>query len=116
MKSKSKKQKVRKRKEFRYHNIEIVNDNSAIKKIRHPSYIFLQKGNLYIYVSMTHSNLVKNEIVIKLRKNPNPEDNRESFWIVEIKADTKDKFGKRLVKWVIDIEDDADIRKEYKKR
>ena len=116
MKSKSKNQVVRKRKEFRYHNIRIINDNGTITKIRHPSYVFLEKGNIYIYVSITHSDNVKNAIVIKLRKNPNPKDERDSYRIVEIKEDTKDRFGKRLTEWAMDIEDDKDIREEYEKR
>ena len=116
MKRKSKKQVLRKKKEFRYHNIEIVNENGSITKIRHPSYVFLEKGSIYIYISITHSDSVKNAIVIKLKKNPNPQDKRESYRIMEIKEDTKDKFSKRLKKWVMDCEDDNDIREEYKKR
>ena len=116
MKSKSKNQIVRKRKEFRYHNIKIANDNGTTTNIRHPSYVFLEKGNIYIYVSITHSDNVKNSIVIKLRKNPNPQDERDSYRIADIKEDTKDRFSKRLEKWVMDLEDDEDIRKEYKKR
>lgn len=116
MKRKANKQLVRKKKEFRYHNISIVNDNGTITKIRHPSYVFLEKGNIYIYISITHSDNVENEIVIKLRKNPNPQDKRDSYRIKEIKEDTKDRFSKRLKKWIMDIEDDQDIREEYKKR
>ena len=116
VKSKSKNQVVRKRKEFRYHNIVIVNENGTVTKIRHPSYVFLEKGNIYIYISITHSDSVKNAIVIKLKKNPNPHDQRDSYRIVGIKEDTKDRFGKRLTEWVMDIEDDEDIREEYKKR
>ena len=116
MKSKSTKQVARKRKEFRYHNIEIVNENGTITKIRHPSYVFLEKGNIYIYISITHSDNVKNAIVIKLRKNPNPHDKRDSYRVTEIKEDTKDRFSKKLKKWIMDLEDDNDIREEYKKR
>ena len=116
MKSKSKNQIVRKRKEFRYHNVEIVNNNGTITRIRHPSYVFLEKGNIYIYISITHSDNVENSIVIKLRKNPNPNDKRESYRIAEIKEDTKDRFSRNLKKWVMDIEDDKDIRKEYEKK
>ena len=116
MKRKSKNQIIRKRKEFRYHNIEIINENGTITKIRHPSYVFLEKGNIYIYISITHSDNVENAIVIKLRKNPNPYDKRESYRIAEIKEDTKDRFSKNLKKWVMDLEDDKEIREEYEKR
>ena len=116
MKKKSKKQKVRRKKEFRYHSVEVINKRGTVKRIKHPSYIFLEKGNIYIYVSITHSNNVKDVVVIKLRKNPNPKDKRESYRTFEAKEDTKDKFGKRLRKWSMDPEDDDEIRKEYKKR
>ena len=116
MKRKTKNQIAKKKKEFRYHNIEIVNENGSITKIRHPSYVFLEKGNIYIYISITHSDNVENAIVIKLRKNPNPQDKRDSYRIAEIKEDTKDRFSKRLKKWVMDCEDDKEIREEYKKR
>ena len=116
MKRKAKKRVVRKRKEFRYHNIEVIKGNGTITNIKHPSYVFLEKGNIYIYISITHSDNVENAIVIKLRKNPNPHDNEDSYRIAEIKEDTKDRFGKRLKKWVMDLEDDQDIREEYKKR
>ena len=116
MKKKAKKQIFKRKKEFRYHNVEIVNNNGTTTKIRHPSYVFLEKGNIYIYISITHSDNVENSIVIKLRKNPNPNDKRESYRITEIKEDTKDRFSKRLKKWVMDIEDDKDIREEYEKR
>ena len=116
MKKKSKKQIVRKRKEFRYHTIPVSKSNGTITNIKHPSYVFLEKGNIYIYISITHADNVDGAIVIKLRKNPNPNDKRDSYRVVEIKEDTKDRFGKRLKKWVMDIEDDQDIREECKKR
>lgn len=115
MKRKSKKQVLRKKKEFRYHNIEIVNENGSITKIRHPSYVFLEKGNIYIYISITHSDSVKNAIVIKLKKNPNPQDKRESYRIMEIKEDTKDKFSKRLKKWVWTVKMIMTLEKSTKK-
>ena len=45
-----------------------------------------------------------------------PKDKRLSFWIVEIKRDTKDRFGRKQKDWKINIEDEKDIREEYKKR
>ena len=116
MKRKSKKQIVKKKNEFRYHNVVIINKLGKEIKIRHPSYIFLEKGNAYIYVSITHSKNVENHIILELRENPNPKDQRKSFWIVEIKEDTKDRFGRRQKRWRINIEDEKDIREEYKKR
>lgn len=95
MKRKSKKQIIKKKNEFRYHNVVIINEFGKEIKIRHPSYVFLEKGNVYIYVSITHSKNIENYIVIELRENPNPKDKNKSFWAAEIKEDTKDRFGRR---------------------
>ena len=116
MKKKSNQQKTKKKNEFRYHNVILIRSDGRKIKVRHPAYIFLEKGNLYIYVSITHSNKVENLITIKLRRNPNPQDKLDSYRIVGIKEDTKDKFGRREQDWSIDVEDEQDIRDEYKKR
>ena len=83
--------------------------------MRHPVYIIIEKGNVYVYVSLTHSNEIEGKIVIKLKKNPNPDDYRDSYYVLEIHEDTKDKFGSRLQGWVIDPSDDEKIRELYKK-
>ena len=116
MKLKSNKQKLKKKNEFRYHSVETINLNGEKIRIKHPAYIFLEKGNLYIYISITHSSNVKNHILIKLRKNPNPKDDRDSFRVVGIYEDSKDRFGRRQKGWKIDLEDEQDIRDEYKKK
>ena len=115
MKKRSKKAFYRKTKEFRFHNIAIINKKGKKKNIRHPAYIFLKKGNLYIFVSLTHSKSVNKHIVIKLRKNPNPQDNNDAFYVAEIKADTKDTFGK-IQNWIMCPADDEEIRKLFDKK
>ena len=87
MKKKSKKAIIRKKKEFRYHKIPVKSTKGKIHNIRHPVYVFLEKGNIFIYVSITHSDHIDNTIVIQLRNNPNPNDKRESYWVAEIKED-----------------------------
>ena len=116
MKRKAKKTIAKKRKEIRYHKVEVICKNGNKKDLWHPAYVFLEKGNVYIYVSITHSNKVEEMIVIKLKRNPNPKDKRDSYWVVKIKSDTKDRFGKRREGWSIDENDDQTIRDEYKKR
>ena len=114
MKRKSKQQKSKKRKEFRFHSIEFIR-NGKTKKIKHPTYIFLEKGNVYVYICITHSEKVKNTILIKLRRNPNPKDDRDSYRTTTAKEDTKDRFGRRKKNWKMDPDDDKEIRDEYKK-
>ena len=114
MKRKSKHSYPKKKKEFRFKNIEVKN-NDETTKIRHPAYIIVQKGNVYIYVTLTHSSSLEDKIVIELRKNPNPSDSKKSYYIAEIKEDLLDKFGKKLANWYADELDDKDIRQLYKK-
>ncbi len=116
MKQKLKKAKLKRKSEFRYHKEVVIKKNGKIIKLIHPAYIIFEKGNVFIYVSITHSNNIENMIVIKLRKNPNPNDNQPSYYIDEIKEDRKDKFGSRHKNWIIDIEDDIEIRERIKKR
>ena len=116
MKQKSKHQMLRRKKEFRFHSVELISDSGKAIRIRHPSYVFLERGNIYIYVTITHSDNIGNGVVVKLRKNPNPNDDRESYRVVGIKEDTKDKFGRREEGWKMDDSDDQDIRDEYEKR
>ena len=115
MKKKNKKTTPRKKKEFRYYSINVLDGNKNLK-IRHPAYIFLKKGNVLTFVSITHSSKIKNKIVVKLRKNPNPKDFRDLYWIKEIKYDTIDRFSKRNNGWKMNDLDDQDIREEHKKR
>ena len=116
MKTKSKNQNPRNKNEFRYHDVIAKNNSGKSKVIAHPAYVFMEKGNIFVYVPITHSSNVKNTIVIKLRKNPNPKDTRDSYRVIDIKEDTKDRFSKRLKSWKIDPLDENDIRLEYKKR
>ena len=116
MKRKTKKAFAKKKKDFRYYKVEVINEKGNKHSIWHPSYIFLEKGNTYIFVTITHSNKIENEIVIELKRNPNPKDNRKAYWVARIKCDTKDRFTRRRNGWSIDEGDDQMIRDEYKKR
>ena len=116
MKKKNKNAIIRKKKEFRFHKIELISSNNKNSIGWHPAYVFLEKGNVFIYVSLTHSNSIKNGIVIKLKKNPNPKDNRDSFYVCEVKEDTKDRFRRRREGWSMDAEDDNAIRDLFMKK
>ena len=116
MKKKNKNAIIRKKKEFRYHKVKVKNKNDVEIDIRHPCYIFLQIGNIYIYVQLTHSTIINGVILIELRENPDPMDSKKSYWIQEIKADLKSTFTKVLKKWKINKDDDANIRNLFDKK
>lgn len=113
MKKKSRHAQLKRRSEFRFHTIGFLHPKGKIHKMRHPAYVFLEKGNLYIYVSLTHSSNIEKLLLIKLRKNPNPKDNKDSYYVEEIKEDTKDSFGVILKDWEMDEEDDHQIRELF---
>ena len=48
MKKKNKNATIRKKKEFRYHKVKVKNKSGKEIDIKHPCYIFLQIGNIYI--------------------------------------------------------------------
>jgi len=114
MKSKSKHATQERKKDFRYTNVEFKINNSIIK-IRHPAYVIIKKGNIYLYVIITHSSEIDGKLVIKLKNNPNPNDIKDSYYIAEIKIDKKDKFGKRIKGWKMNPLDDLEIRKLLEK-
>lgn len=101
--------------EFRYHNVDARNKFGKRINIKHPAYVFLRKGNVYIYVTITHSSKVKDYVVIKLRKNPNPLDKKDAYYVAIVKEDIVSNFKKRERDWRIDPLDDADIQTLYKK-
>lgn len=116
MKKKSKHARLKRKNEFRFHRVEVKNKKGTTTIIMHPSYVFLEKGNVYIYVTITHSNHVQGLLVVKLRKNPNPLDKNDSYRVVEIREDRKNRFGRRILGWSMDNLDKEDIFEEYKKR
>ena len=113
MKNKSKHARAKKIKEFRYHKILIKKKNNRIVKIYHPAYVFLEKGNVYIYATITHSVEINGVKTIEMITNPNPKDKRKSYRVKGFYQDSKDSFGRRRDEWLINPLDDEIIRKEY---
>ena len=113
MKKKSKKARLKRKKEFRFHVVEVITRKGRKKNVRHPAYVFLEKGNLYIYVIVTHQKRVRDYMVIKLEKNPNPEDTTNAYVVMDVQKDLKSSFSERYSKWSITDKDDQLIRKFF---
>lgn len=99
--------------EIRYHLVKVKSKAGKILLINHPAFVFMEKDNIYLYVTITHSNKIENLVVIKLSKNPNPNDKKESFWVAEIREDEKKIFGKRHSNWKVAEDDIQSILKFY---
>ena len=115
MKSKSKKQPLKRKHEFRNHAVVFLNRKGKVVKIKHPAYVFFEQGNIYYFVQLTHSSSIQGKITIQLRNNPNPKDNRKAFYIAKTQNDKKDSFGKKKNGWRMNPEDDKEIRQEFEK-
>ena len=102
---------LKRKSEFRFHSV-VADTKTGKKAIKgHPTFVFLQNGDIFIYVQLTHSKIIKGKVLIKLRKNPNPQDLRDSYYIEEICEDKRTNFGRNRKNWVIDEEDEKEIRK-----
>ena len=115
MKAVEKSKNLKRKSEFRFHSVSIKTKKGRKRIKKHPTFIFLQNGDILIYVQLTHSEKIRGKILIKLKKNPNPLDIRDSYYIEEICHDNKDNFGKKKVDWIIDESDEKQIRKLIKK-
>lgn len=100
------KTRTKSRNEIRFHSDHVF---GKTKKIRHPKYIWQERGNVYDYHSITHSQEVNGVKYKKLRKNPKPGDNRDAYYNPNSESDLKSNFGKRL-KWKLHPDDIKDIR------
>ena len=92
--------------EIRFHFDSIKHKK---KKIRHPKYIWRQRGNIYDYHSITHSHFVNGIEYKKLRKNPSPTDKKDAYYNPMSESDVKSSFGRKEKKWKLHPLDVKDI-------
>ena len=81
----------------------------------HPAYIYEKIGDYYRFIGITHSPITDNIRNIKLDKNPNPNDPKDSYarptaGIGEIK-----RFGKKKKGWRLSKEDKKTMKSIVKK-
>lgn len=97
---------IKRRNEIRFHADRVKNKK---KKIRHPKYIWRERGNVYDYHSITHSQFVDGVEYKKLRKNPKPGDNRDAYYNPNSESDIKSSFGRKEKGWKLHPKDIEDI-------
>lgn len=87
------------------------------KKSGHPAYIYASFGNEFIYLGLTHSDVLKNGIkCIKLEKNPNPNDEKIAYVKPFPEHLKQNKFSKQVYKnWSFTENDQKKVNK-IKKR
>ena len=83
----------------------------------HPTYVIRKKGENYDYIGLTHSPVTDNKRNIRLRKNPNPNDNRTSYIRPFFRSGLIRKFScKRIRGWKFSKRDKKKIRKVSRTR
>ena len=86
--------------------------NHSKESSGHPSYIIRKAGDCYDSVGLTHSPITDNRKNIRLRKNPNPKDNRASYMRPFFRRDPIKRFSKRRIRgWKFIKRDKKRIRK-----
>ena len=98
---------IKKKNEFRRKNMK---DGKG-----HPTYIFAQQGNDYIFLGITHANVTNGVKNIKLEKNPNPKDKRDSYIRLSVEKHNKSSFGKKLDGWRFSNADKEKVKRIIKK-
>ena len=67
----------------------------------HPAYIYQKIGDNYVYVGITHSSITNDTKNIRLEKNPNPNDNRNAYFIPKPSKEKISNFGRKYTNWTI---------------
>ena len=97
-----------KKKSFRKH----FRINHSRESSGHPSYILRRTGDSYDSIGLTHSPVTDNKRNVRLRKNPNPKDNRTSYIRPFFRRDPIKRFSKRKIHgWKFAKRDKRKIRK-----
>ena len=81
------------------------------KETGHPAYIYAKIGNKFKYIGITHSKITDGVENIKLDKNPNPNDIKESYIRPYSQQKSVNKFKKVLIGWFLSKSDKKKIDK-----
>lgn len=79
------------------------------KRVRHPAYVFDEKSGKLLYIGITHAPKVKEEENIPLKKNPNPQDDKQAFARPKVEEDEPKNFGRAMKDWKLSEEDKKTI-------
>lgn len=81
----------------------------------HPAYIFQKVGDEYRFIGITHSPITDRVRNIKLDKNPNPKDQRDSYARPKAKTEKIKRFGKKKKGWKLSKADKRKMREIARK-
>ena len=81
----------------------------------HPTYIYAQDGDKLRYVGLTHASVTQGVRNIKLDKNPNPQDSRDSYIRPSPDKAPKSQFGRKLKDWQLADSDKRKVKRVMQK-
>ena len=84
------------------------------KKRKHPSITIKDKGNKWVNIKITHLDN-KSPYIYKFNKNPNRNDNRESYVHSKLRYDHQDDKGNKYLNYKIHYKDKRGIKKKIKR-
>lgn len=85
-------------------------------KTKHHSAVVGEEEDSYDHVPLTHSTHTSGRKNIKLKKNPNPKSNRDSYMVRQLRNNPKDTFDREKKNWGLDPEDEAKAYEIYDKK
>lgn len=94
--------------EFRY-----ISKHENPKEIGHPAHLYARKNNDVKYNQLTHSKFItgNKKANIKMNKNPNKLDKKDSYFVPKSENGNISDFGKRKKDWKLSEEDDIKMQK-----
>ena len=113
MKNNKENQKSQQRIEVRAGEIWVIND---IRTRGHKSHITRSKNNVVEHIPITHSPETRKMKNIPLRKNPNPQDNKQSYILPKVQVSQKKYLGRKHPEYKIKNPIDKSIIRHIKKK
>lgn len=80
---------------------------------KHHSAVVAEEGDTYDNFTLTHSDNTSGRENIKLKQNPNPNDDEPSYLVPRLRNHKKNKFDREKRNWQLDPDDEEMISVLY---
>jgi len=84
------------------------------KTTGHPVHIYAKVGDEFKHIGITHSKVTQGIKNIKMEKNPDPKDDKPSYFKPKAEHQSTNKYGERKAGWKLS-EIDKEKMKPYRK-
>lgn len=80
---------------------------------KHHSAVVGEEEDTYDHVPLTHASHTSGRKNIKLKKNPNPKDQKSSYMVRQLRNNPKNTFDREKKNWKLDSEDEVKAYEIY---